>query len=496
MTRGISRFRRLLTLALLLCTASCYTLRAQGTKTPPVPNATFNPTSLIVTVGQLKFTKPTLSVIDPSTSTGKPIRGKFIERWYIKDKDGKIVTTSKVVDNRVKYTDPTTGTTVSLLYGLDAIGHKPGKFTVVDSLLPLQRYQKDYSAAAATYTVTVNPPTVTAEFYNGSTLLNGTTPKALELYTYVIKHDWGNENKSTSMPVPTAKLYYTVDNSTYDVTNDFTYKYSVTSGFSVSNNSITSSLQKESSGTLTITATPKDDNAKATYGDKPIVTTIDLKSSPRTEKIKTYITFAQHDQDVLRWRNYSNDKANNITSPDIIIKDEFGNDITSMVATKSWTLGASYTALNAFQQFSTDPNDSVKQGNEYYTLIDTHTDGISYVGVISSNNRLMVSVNDHRRPDDYLISVKVNGAMFYDNDIYENPVPSDSVTVNGQFYDDNSKNQYKIASNEYVLRVHKRVPKVVLTPDPSSVHLAQGYSMTEFNRFSVIGLFQPECGIS
>lgn len=182
MTRGISRFRRLLTLALLLCTASCYTLRAQGTKTPPVPNATFNPTALTVTVGQLKFTKPTLSVTD--RSTGKPIRGKFIERWYIKDEGGNIVTESKKVDNRVKYTDPTTGTTVSLLYGLDSIGHKPGTFTVVDSLLPLPRYQSQYTKAAATYTVTVNPPTVTAEFYNGSTLLNGTTTTPLQLYTY------------------------------------------------------------------------------------------------------------------------------------------------------------------------------------------------------------------------------------------------------------------------------------------------------------------------
>lgn len=182
MTRGISRFRRLLTLALLLCTASCYTLRAQNTTTGAVPNAIFNPNSLTVTVGQLKFTKPTLSVTDPST--GKPIRGKFIERWYIKDEGGNIVTESKKVDNRVKYTDPTTGTTVSYLYGLDAIGDKAGTFTVVDSLLPLPRYQSQYTKAAATYTVTVNPPTVTAEFYNGSTLLNGTTPKALQLYTY------------------------------------------------------------------------------------------------------------------------------------------------------------------------------------------------------------------------------------------------------------------------------------------------------------------------
>lgn len=267
--------RRMLALALLLFTASFGIMRAQGTKTAAEPTATFNPTSLTVTVGELNVAKPTLSVIDPNTR--KPIRGKFVERWYIKDKDGKIVTTSKIVDNRVKFTDPTTGSTVSLLYGLDSIGNKPGTFTVVGSLLPLPRYKNDYKAAEATYTVIVKSPTVTAEYYNGSTLLNGTTAKALELYTYVIKHDWGNEYKSTSMPVPTAKLYYTVDNSTYDVSSYYNYTYDVKGDFNVSNNSITSSLKTSNgTGTLTITATPKDDY-KEMLGSENIVKTIDLK---------------------------------------------------------------------------------------------------------------------------------------------------------------------------------------------------------------------------
>ena len=181
--------RRMLALALLLFTASFGIMRAQGTKTAAEPTATFNPTSLTVTVGELNVAKPTLSVIDPNTR--KPIRGKFVERWYIKDKDGKIVTTSKIVDNRVKFTDPTTGSTVSLLYGLDSIGKKSGEFTVVDSLLPLPRYQSQYTKTAAPYTVTVQPPTVIAEYYNGSTLLNGTTPDSLRLYYYSISNNWG-----------------------------------------------------------------------------------------------------------------------------------------------------------------------------------------------------------------------------------------------------------------------------------------------------------------
>ena len=94
------------------------------------------------------------------------------------------MTNAKKVDHRVKFTDPTTVSTVSLLYGLDSIGTKPGTFTVTDTLIPQKRYEDQYSTVIAKYKVTVNSPTVTAEYYNGSTLLNGSTPVALQLYTY------------------------------------------------------------------------------------------------------------------------------------------------------------------------------------------------------------------------------------------------------------------------------------------------------------------------
>ena len=177
---GISKTRRLLMLVLLLFTAGCFVLRAQDATTAVAPNASFNANALNVTVGQLTFTRPTLSVTDPNTK--KPIRGKFVERWSIRDKDGNIVTESKTVDNRVKFTDPTTGSTVSELYGLDAIGNKAGTFTVVDKLVPLTRYQSQYKETEASYTVTVSSPTVTAEYYNGSTLLN--SESTLQIYSY------------------------------------------------------------------------------------------------------------------------------------------------------------------------------------------------------------------------------------------------------------------------------------------------------------------------
>lgn len=159
---------------LLLILLGCLQAQAQDTKVNPVnPVCKFTPSSLEVTVGQLNVTKPTLSVTDPTTKTS--IRGKFVESWSIQEASTEITE-----DNRVKYVDNATGSKVSRLYGLESIGNKAGTFTVVDVLTPQERYAKDYNSVTATYKVTVNPPTVTAEFYNGSTLLN--TGSALQIY--------------------------------------------------------------------------------------------------------------------------------------------------------------------------------------------------------------------------------------------------------------------------------------------------------------------------
>lgn len=475
--------RRMLALALLLFTASFGIMRAQT-----APNVSFSTSTLEVTVGQLKFTRPTLSVTDPST--GKPIRGKFVERWQIKDKDGNIVTESKEVDNRVMYTDPTTGSTVSQLYGLDAIGNKAGTFTVVDELLPLPRYQNDYKEATATYTVTVNSPTVTAEYYNGSTLLNGTTPNALQLYTYTIKNGWGGYTSgATTVPVPSAKLYYTLDNATYDVTSDFTFAYTVTDGFSISNNTIKTSLKDAGQGTLTITATPKNAEAKAKYGSTDIVTEIPIKVSTHTGKIKTYIYFAKHEEDTYKYHNISSNQYF-INSPDIIVKDEFGNDITSLVGSTNW----GQQAQNVFKEYSRDPHDSINEISAWYgSLTSTNTTNLSIFSKTGSSKNIYGLIQ-FGRPDDYLITVNVN----LSNSVYEKPVaaPNFSETIKGQFYNANGNapytkdNTYTVGSNQMILRVHKRVPTIKLTPDPSTVQLAEGYTMNSFNRFNIGGVIK------
>lgn len=299
--------------------------------------------------------------------------------------------------------------------------------------------------------------------------------------------------------MPTAKLYYTIDNSTYDVTSDYEYTYSVTNGFAVNNNtSITSSLKSTAgTGTLTITATPKE-AFKEMLGSNPITTSVTLNSAYKKGKIKTYITFASYGQDALKSRNMNGTLQQSTYSPKIFIKDEFGNDITATVLQNQPTMSnlqVTYESLNAFNQFSKDPNDSVDMLGAGYKLIDKHTGGFSSIGISTQDGALRVLAGTHNHPDDYKITVTLNhqswDPVFGDNGIYADPVAdsTQTITVNGQFYDENSANQYTIQSNQYILRVHKRVPQITLTPDPNTINFAQGYTMTEFNRFEITGTY-------
>lgn len=328
----------------------------------------------------------------------------------------------------------------------------------------------------ATYKVTVNPPTVTAEYYNGSTLLN--SESALRIYKY-------GGDKYTSIPVPTAKFYYKLDNSTYDVTSYYDYKYDVTDGFSIDYyNNITAS--KVGDGTLTITATPKE-KYQAMLGDKAITTTVKLESAEHTGKIKTYISFAKHELDTYKYRN--NQEHYNINTPDVIVKDENGNDITNLVSNADWE----NTAQDVFKNFSQDPHDAINETNVWYGTLKSDNTNTVNVGTMHDNSKKLYGSIQFGRPDDYIITVNVN---LSNTDLYEKPVADPNftaLTVNGQFYNANGdapyskENTYTVASNQLLLRVHKRVPTIKLTPDPSTIELAEGYTMTAFNRFNIIG---------
>jgi hypothetical protein len=270
------------------------------------------------------------------------------------------------------------------------------------------------------------------------------------------------------------------------------------SGYTVSGNIISTTDANGAGGKLTITATPKE-AYKAMLGTEPIKVDIDLKTTYKEGKFKTYIKFVTNEMDVLRARtpgtNDTKGDQEQSYSPEIRFYDEFGNDITSL-ATRYDLLLMSTEAQNAFKQYSNDPSDKTDENN--YLAINDNTDVLgAYTPKRNNSNQIISLLGPHTHPDDYIITVTPTGDQWANvfgdySSIYDNPVAYDKdITINGQFYDqwdDNCrKDQYTIKSNQLVLRVHKRVPQIVLTPDPSAVTIAEKYEMNGFNRFHIKG---------
>lgn len=451
-------------------------------------------------VGQLKYERPTLSVLDAS---GTSIRRYFSQSWSFVDDNGKEIGEAGTDGlNRTIYTDPVTGSTIVQSYGGLTIGKKYGKVTIKVTLTPTPAYADKYNSGSATFSIDVQKPTVTAEYYNGTTLLNsnkeGTEPKTLEFYSFKDQYD-KNKKIFTSNAVPTAKLYYTseADNNTYDISSYYDYTYAPTSGYTVSGDKISTTVAN-GEGKLTITATPKK-AYKAMLGDDAINVNIDLKTTYKEGKIKTYIKFVDNEMDVLRARtpgtNDTKGDQEHSYSPEIRFYDEFGNDITSL-ATQYDLLSISTQAQNVFMHYSNDPSDFTDENKNLATNKNTDVLG-AYTPKRNNSNQIISEMGPHTHPDDYIITVtpKETYANVFGNNysnIYDNPVPYDKdITIHGQFYDEwdeKCKNdQYTIKSNQLVLRVHKRVPQIVLDPDPSKVTIAEKYVMNGFNRFYIKG---------
>lgn len=477
--------------------ASAQTAIAQETKVTPTVSFTQSEAQKTAIVGQLKYERPTLTVLDADK---KNIRHYFSQSWSFVDDNGKeIGEAGKDALDRPIYTDPVTGSTIIKSYGGLTIGKKYGKVNIKVTLTPTPVYAKTYSSGSATFSIDVQKPTVTAEYYNGTTLLNsnkeGTTSKALQFYSF--KDAWDHDF-FTSNTVPTAKLYYEskADNNTYDISSYYDYTYAPTSGYTVSSDKITTNANGE--GKLTITATPKK-AYWAMLGTDEIKVDIDLKTTEQTgKKIKTFIKFVTNEMDVLRARTPGTNDTKGIQeqsySPEIRFFDQFGNDITSL-ATRYDLLSISTEAQNAFKKYSKDPRDSTEENR--YLAINDNTDVLGAYTKWNSSNQIFLLLGPHTHPDDYIITVKPKGDQWanvfsnYSN-IYDNPVAyPENITIHGQFYDqwdDKCKeDQYTIKSNQLVLRAHKRVPQIVLTPDPSTVTIAEKYVMNGFNRFHIKG---------
>lgn len=493
-----SRIMTILFLFMLIFANNVQFARAADTKTKLTPTIKFggeSSYSVDVTVGELNFQRPTLTITD----NDKSISRYFSLTWSFEN--GKDSTDAS---GREYSVDPQTGSVISKLYDGVTIGRKTGTATVQLTLSIAPRYKDTYEFAegaqkSASYTINVKSPEVTAEYRNGSTLLNGEQPKGLQFYCL--------NGTTTTCNYPTPKLYYTLDGSVYDVTADYDYKYEVTEGYQLTdyNKTISTNLtsDKGGNGTLTITATPKKEY-ESMLGTSAITTVISLKTAYRTEKLKTYISFSKDFVDALKYRNVNqgtftqSGSQQQTYTPDVIVTDEDGNDISNLINSINWTA----TAKDAFYNYSNDPHDKVNETLAWYgALKEKNTLTPPYIYTQFSGTR-HYGLIQHSRPDDYLIeaSVTLSNTTLYDTPVAKVAEDGTTIvkTVKGQFYGTgvdkrtSKDNVYTIKSNQFIFREHKRVPKVYLSPEPNTVTLAENYEMNAFNRFHISGKIVDE----
>lgn len=235
---------------------------------------------------------------------------------------------------------------------------------------------------------------------------------------------------------------------------------------------------------------PKSDYTSV-YGDKTYSFTFPVKSTYITadKKLKTYISFAQQEQDVYKYPAFFN-----YYKP--VITDENGTDITQLFTDKSiygWPnpLTYSYEFQNIYKN-SENPYDhaiTMAQGTVDYSSSDNP-------GQITFNDdgtaRLWAGNLPYDRPDDHIITVTATVPTAYQN-IYKAPVVNGKITeVPMKRYPgqpETLSRKYELQSNQYVLNVKKRAPQISFSPDPSTVKLAEGMEMTSGNRFEVKGYF-------
>ena len=495
-----SRIMTILFLFMLIFANNVQFARAADTKTKTqlTPTIKFGGEpnySVDVTVGELNFQRPTLTITD----NDKSISRYFSLTWSFEN--GKDSTDAS---GREYSVDQNTGSVISKLYDGVTIGRKTGTATVVLTLSIAPRYKDTYDFAegaqkSATYTINVKSPEVTAEYYNGSTLLKVAPDAGLQFYCL--------NGTTTTCNYPTPKLYYNLNSSVYDVTADYDYKYEVTEGYTLSegNKTISTTLTSKTggSGTLTITATPKQEY-QSMLGTSAITTEISLTTTYRTEKLKTYISFSKDVIDALKYRNVNQGTFTQSGSqlqtytPDVIVTDENGNDISDLISNINWTA----TAKDVFYNYSNDPHDNDNETKAWYGALKDHNTLTPNIYTQLPFGTHHYGLIQHSRPDDYLIeaSVTLSNTTLYDTPVAK--VDKDGTTtvktVEGQFYGTgvdkrtNKDNVYTIKSNQFIFREHKRVPKVYLSPEPNTVTLAENYEMNAFNRFHISGKIVDE----
>lgn len=474
-------------LMLLLCQATL----AQEKETPTV---TLSKNSYMVTVGEKDFVEPTIIITDKN---GNNITSGF-SRTYNIEGGTQLTDEQGNVTKPVTWQDATTGTTVQERYGNVTIGGKTGTVTVQIDFTPLDAYADKYNSTSAQYTIQVKAPTdVTATLtLNGNTIADKAT---LNIST---GKDAYNNIKSGSIALPELKLTYTNDNDVYDITQyyDIDYTLDDTKGgvFSLdkTNKTLTSTASNDAETTLTLKATPKADYASV-YGDNPYTFTFPVKSSfiSTDKKLKTYISFKEHVQEV-----YKAPGTFNYYIP--VITDEHGNDITSLYkSNNTWNVSTQWNSgdLTYNVEFKNIYKDSENPYDHATLFAEKNVDYSSSENpgqiVFYNDGRAQLSSGaDYVRPDDYVITVTAKAPTGYEN-IYDDPVVKDETAITTvtmppyQGQPESLSRSYALKANQYVLNVMKNAPQIAFSPDPSKVKLAEKMEMTSGSRFDVKGYF-------
>lgn len=474
-------------LMLLLCQATL----AQEKETPKVK---LSQDSYTVIVGEKDFVEPTIIITDKN---GNNITSGFSRTYKIKS--GKQLTDEQGnVTKPVTWKDATTETTVLERYGNVTIGGKTGMVTVTIDFEPYGVYADKYKEATASYTIEVQAPTnVTATLsLNGNTIADKAT---LNIST---GKDAYNNIKSGSIALPELKLTYTNDNDVYDITQyyDIDYTLDDTKGgvFSLdkTNKTLTSTASNDAETTLTLKATPKADYASV-YGDNPYTFTFPVKSSfiSTDKKLKTYISFKEHKQEV-----YKAPGTFNYYIP--VITDEHGNDITSLYKSNgTWNVSTQWNSGDL--TYTVDFKNIYKESENPYdhetkfaerTVDYSSSENPGQIVFYNDGRAQLSSGADYVRPDDYVITVTAKAPTGYEN-IYDDPVVKDETAITTvtmpryQGQPESLSRSYALKANQYVLNVKKCSPQIAFSPDPSKVKLAENMVMTSGSRFDVKGYF-------
>lgn len=475
-------------LMLLLCQATL--AQEKGKETPTV---TLSKNSYMVTVGEKDFVVPTITITNTKRNN---ITSRFSRTYKIED--GKQLTDEQGnLTKPVTWQDATTGTTVLERYGNVTIGGKTGTVKVNIAFTPIGVYADKYNNLSTSYTIQVNAPeNITPTLtHNGNTIADGAT---LNISTG--KNQWGNA-QSGFTALPELKLTYKQNYDTYDITEyyDIYYTLGDTKGgvfsLDMTNKKLISTATTDAETTLTLTAKPKDDYTSV-YGDKSYTFTFPVKSSfiSTDKKLKTYISFKKHVQEV-----YKAPGTFNYYIP--VITDEHGNDITSLYKSNNtwnvstqWNTGdLTYTVdFKNIYKVSKNPYDQATRFAER-TVDYSSADNPGQITFYGDGHAQLWSGAEYVRPDDYIITVTAKAPTGYEN-IYDDPVVKDETTTTVtmtpyQGQPESFSRSYDLKANQYVLNVMKNAPQIAFSPDPSKVKLAEKMEMTSGSRFDVKGYF-------